>query len=78
MDEIRKKINRIKQWTTSSGKEAKLFLELDEVRVQHFRNLNRLVGGENSWPGCYYENYINFWAWKGGEPEMRNIIGQLK
>lgn len=78
MDEIRKKIKRIKQWKALDGKEAKIYINLDEVRVQHFRNLNRLIGGENSWPGCYYKNYIDFWAWKGGEPEIRNIIVQLK
>ena len=78
MDEIRKKIKRIKKWKAPDGKDVEIYINLDEVRVQHFRNLNRLVGGENSWPGFYYENYINYWVWKGGEPEIRNIIEQLK
>jgi len=78
MGEIRKKIKRIRQWKTPSGKEAKICLELDEVRVQHFRNLNRLIGGESSWPGSYFEKYVNFWTWKGGEQEIKSIVAQLK
>jgi len=41
-----------KTWRAPEGTECEVHLELDEVRVQHFRNLNRSVGEMAGWPGA--------------------------
>jgi hypothetical protein len=45
--------------------------------VQHFRNLNRVFGEAENWPGCYFEAYASFWAHMGGREEVAAILSQL-
>ncbi|MDA0989844.1 MAG: hypothetical protein O3A51_03735 [Verrucomicrobia bacterium] len=65
------------EWITPSGVTATVRLKLDERRVQHFRNLNRMIGEPENWPGCYYEEYASFWAWMGGHEEIAEVVRQL-
>ena len=76
-DELRKTRSWTQEWNSPSGRE-KVSLELDEVRVQHFRNLNRVIGEAGNWPGCYYSQYASFWIWRGGHPEIQSVVNQLR
>ena len=52
-----------KTWRSPQGTEISVELPFDEVRVQHFRNLDA--------------NEV-FKVWMGGEPEIRRIVDQLE
>jgi len=74
-----KKVRAVqKQWVSPDGHELTVKTKLDEVRVQHSRNLNRSIGEVGNWPGCYYDQYASFWVWRGGLSEIMDLIAQLQ
>ena len=66
------------RWVLPDGGEAEVQLSLDENRVQHFRNLNRIVGEPENWRGSYFDEFAAFWVWKGGDEEINELARQLE
>lgn len=66
------------RWVLPDGGEAEVRLSLDENRVQHFRNLNRIVGEPENWRGSYFDEFAAFWVWKGGDEEISELARQLE
>jgi hypothetical protein len=64
-------------WVAPSGEPFTVRLVLDERRVQHFRNLNRMIGEPVNWPGSYFADYTAFWTCMGGREEVSDLVRQL-
>lgn len=66
-----------KPWVTPEGNMREVTLELDERKVQHFRNVNRMVAEPRNWPGGYFNDYVGFWVWEGGSEQVQAVIDQI-
>jgi hypothetical protein len=64
-------------WIMPSDATDTVRVKLDEKRAQHFRNLNRMIGEPDIWPGSYFDDYTTCKRIAGFSSGSRLAIGRI-